>query len=155
MEGDADAEDGAAVVVVEIDAFGDFAAGDAEEDGAAAVAAGCTVGFECEGCFLRVGCFDQDQFEFPDFVEDAHALPHADYGFHVQVGGEEDDNAVRGDFGELLEETAVVTYNAGFIADLETRGYGRLIGATGYDHGKKGTTGKGHAVGFLDDGCET
>ena len=46
LEGHADAEDGAAVVVVEVDAFRDFAAGDAEEDGAAAVAAGCAVGFE-------------------------------------------------------------------------------------------------------------
>ena len=85
LEGDADAEHGAAVVVVEIDAFGDFAARDAEEDGSTAVAAGGAVGFECQGGFLGVGRFDEDEFVFPDLVEDAHALPHADDGFHVEV----------------------------------------------------------------------
>ena len=60
LEWDADAEDGAAVVVVEINAFGDFAAGDAKENGATAVAAGCAVGFKCEGGFLGIGCFDED-----------------------------------------------------------------------------------------------
>lgn len=71
LEGDADADDGAAVVVVEIDAFGDFAAGHAEEDGAAAVAACGAVGFEREGRFLTVGRFDEDEFIVPDFVKDA------------------------------------------------------------------------------------
>ena len=103
LEGHADAEHGTAVVVVEVDALGDFAPRDAEQDGSAAVAAGSAVGFECEGRFLRVRGLDQDEFEFPDFVEDAHALPHTDDGFHVQVGGEEDNDAVRGDFGEFLE----------------------------------------------------
>lgn len=60
MEGDADAEHGAAVVVVEINAFRDFATGDAEENCASAVAACCAVGFQGEGGFLAVGRFDQD-----------------------------------------------------------------------------------------------
>lgn len=119
LEWDADAEDGAAVVVVEIDSFADFTARDAEEDGAAAVAAGCAVGFEGEGGFLGVGGFDEDEFVFPDFVEDAHALPGADDRFHVEVRGEEDDEAVGCDFGEFGEEAAVVADDAWFVADLE------------------------------------
>ena len=83
MERYADAEHRTAVMVVEIDSFADFATRDAQEDGAAAVAASCAVGFEGERCFLRVGCFDEDEFVFPDFVEDAHALPGTDDGFHV------------------------------------------------------------------------
>ena len=81
-------------------------------------------------------------------------MPHADYGFHVKVGGEKDDDTVGGDLREFLEETAVVTYDAWFITNLEARGYGRLVRAAGYDHGQKGTAGQGHAVGFLDNGCE-
>ena len=154
LEGHADAEHGAAVMVVEIDAFGDFAAGDAEEDGAAAVAAGGAVGFEGEGGFLAVGGFDEDEFVLPDFVEDAHALPHADNGFHVEVRGEEDDDAVRGDFGEFHQQAAVIAHDAWFVANLEARGYGGLIAAAGDDHGEKGTSGEGHAVGFLHYSCE-
>ncbi len=71
LEGDADADDGAAVVVVEVDAFGDFAAGHAEEDGAATVAACGAVGLESERGFLTIGRFDEDEFVVPDFVEDA------------------------------------------------------------------------------------
>lgn len=101
LEGHTDAEHSAAVVVVEIYSFAEFASSDAEKDSAAAVAAGGAVGFESEGGLLGVGGFHQDEFEFPDFVEDAHALPHADDGFHVEVRGEEDDDAVWGDFGEF------------------------------------------------------
>ncbi len=101
LEGDADAEHGATVVVVEVYSFADFASSDAEKDGTAAVTAGGAVGFEGEGGFLGVGGFDKDQFEFPDFIEDAHALPHADDGFHVEVRREEDDDTVRRDFGKF------------------------------------------------------
>lgn len=154
LEGDADAEHGAAVVVVEIDSFGDFAARDAEEDGAAAVAAGGAVRFEREGGFLRVRGFDEDEFEFPDFVEDAHALPHADDGFHVEVGGEKHDDAVGGEFGKGQEERAVVADDAGFVADLEAGGDGGLIASAGHDHRQEGPPRKSHAVGFLDHGRE-
>lgn len=58
LEGDADAEHGPAVVMVEINAFRDFAAGDAEEYCSSAVAACRAVGFQGEGCFLAVGRFD-------------------------------------------------------------------------------------------------
>lgn len=69
LEGDADADDGATIVVVEVDAFGDLATRDAEQDSAAAVAACGAVGFERQGCFLTVGGFDQDEFVVPDFVK--------------------------------------------------------------------------------------
>lgn len=58
LEGDADAKHSPAVMVVEINAFRDFATGDAEEDCSSAVAACCAVGFQGEGCFLAVGRFD-------------------------------------------------------------------------------------------------
>lgn len=154
LEGHADAEDGAAVVVVEVDAFGDFAARDAEEDGAAAVAARGAVGFEGQGGFLAVGRFDEDEFVFPDFVEDAHALPHADDRFHVEVGGEEDDDAVGGYFREFHQQRSVVADDAMFIPDLEPRGDGGLVATTGDDHREERSACKGHAIGFLDDGCE-
>ena len=139
-------------MVVEIDALGDFAARDAEQDGAAAVAAGRAVGFEREGGFLAVGRFDEDEFEFPDLVEDAHALPHADDGFHVEVRGEEDDEAVWGDFAELHEQGAVVAHDAGLVADLEAGGDGGLVRPAGHDHGEERATGERHAVGFLHHG---
>ena len=101
LEWHAYAEHGAAVVVVKIDPFGDFTSGNAEQDGAAAVAAGCAIGLERERSFLGVGCLDKDKFEFQDLVEDAHALPHADDGFHVEVGGKEDYDAVGRDFREF------------------------------------------------------
>ena len=154
LEGDADAEHGAAVVVVEVDALADFASSDAEQDCAAAVATCGAVGFEGEGGLLGVRGFDKDEFEFPDFVESAHTLPHADDGFHVEVGGKEDDDAVGGDFGEFHKEGAVVTDDTRFIADLETGGNGGLVRAAGYDHGEKGAAGEGHTIGFLDDGGE-
>ena len=154
LEGHADAEHRPPVVVVEIDALAHFAAGHAEEDGAAAVAAGCAVGLEGEGGFLRVGRLDEDEFVLPDFVEGAHALPHADDALHVEVGGEEDDDAVRGQPAEFQEEGAVVADHARFVADLEAGGYGGLVGASGYDHGEEGAAGEGHGVGFLHDGGE-
>ena len=137
LEGDADAEHGSAVVVVEIDAFGHFAARDAEQDGSAAVAAGCAVGFECQRGFLGVGCFDEDELVLPDLVEDAHALPHADDGFHVEVGREEDDEAVGGDFAEFVQECAVVADHAGVVSNREARGDGGLIRAASDDHGQE------------------
>lgn len=48
LEGNADAEHRAAVMVVEIDALGDFSARDAEQDGTPAVAARCAVRLERE-----------------------------------------------------------------------------------------------------------
>lgn len=150
----ADAEDRSAVMVVEIDAFADFPPGDAEEDGAAAVAAGGAVGFEREGCFLRIRRFDEDEFVLPDFVDDAHALPHADDGFHVEVRRKEDDEAVGGDFGEFRQQGAVVADDARFVADLEARGHGGLVGPARDDHGEEGVARESHAVGFLDHGVE-
>lgn len=154
LEWDTDAEDGAAVMVVEIYPFADFSPGNAEEDGAAAVAAGGAVGFEGEGCFLRVRGFDEDEFVFPNFVEDAHALPHADDGFHVEVRREKNDKPIGSDFGEFGQEGAVVADDAWFVADLEAGGHGGLVGAAGDDHGEEGVAGEGHAVGFLHDGVE-
>lgn len=154
LEGDADAEHRAAVMVVEVYALRDFPPSDAEEDGAAAITTCGAVCFEGEGSFLCIRRFDEDEFEFPDFVEDAHALPHGDDGFHIEVRGEEDDDAVGGDFGKFLKESAVVSDDAGFVADLKAGGDGGLVGAAGDDHGEEGAAGEGHAVGFLDDGIE-
>lgn len=154
LERHAHAEHRSSVMVVEVYAFRDFPAGDAEEDGAAAVAAGGAVRFEGEGSFLGVGRLDEDEFVLPDFVEDAHALPHADDGFHVEVRREEDDEAVRGDFRELGEQGAVVADDAWFVADLEGGGDGLLVGASGDDHGEEGGAGEGHGVGFLYDSRE-
>ena len=91
---------------------------------------------------------------FPDFVEDAHALPHADDGFHVEVRWKEYDEAVWRDFGEFGEKGPVVTDDAGFVADLEAGGHGGLVGAASDDHGEEGVAGEGDAVGFLDNGVE-
>lgn len=49
---------------------------------------------------MTIGRFNEDEFEFPDLVKDAHALPHADDGFHVEIRGEEHHNAVGRDFRE-------------------------------------------------------
>lgn len=68
LEGHADAEHGAAVVVVEVDAFANFAARNAQQDGAAAVTARGAVGFQGERGFLRVRGFDEDEFVLPDLV---------------------------------------------------------------------------------------
>lgn len=57
--------------MVEVDALGHFPSSDAQEDGAAAVAAGGTVGLESKRCLLTVGSFDQDQLVLPDLVKDA------------------------------------------------------------------------------------
>ena len=154
LEGRAHAEDSPAEVAVEVDSFGDFAARDAEQDRALAVLAGGAVGLEREGGFLGVGGLDEEQLVVPDLVEDAHALPHADDHFHVEVGGEEDDEAVGGDLGEFEEETAVVADHARVGADLEAGGDGLLVGAAGDDHGEEGAAGEGHRVGFLGDGGE-
>ena len=135
LEGDTDTEHRTAVVMVEINAFGDFAPGDTEEDGAAAVTTSCAIGFEGERSFLRVWGFDKDEFEFPDLVKDPHALPHGDDGLHVEVGREENDDAIGGDFGEFHEEATVVADDARFVTDLEAGGDSGLIGATGDDHG--------------------
>ncbi len=138
MEGYADAEHGATVVVVEVDAFGHFATRDAEEDGAAAVAAGCAVGFEREGGFLTVGRFDEDQFVVPDFVKDTlfesvveswhgcvggvfyHPLPHADDAFHIQIAREENHNSIWCDLGELHQQIAIVPNICGIIPGLKS-----------------------------------
>lgn len=154
LEGDPHAEHRASVMVVEIYTFGDFPTGDAEQDGAAAVAASGAVSFECQGSFLGIRRFDKDEFVFPNFIKDFHALPHADDGLHVEVRREEDNEAVWRDFREFCQQGTVVADDAGFVADLEAGGNGRLIGAAGDDHGEEGVAGEGHAVGFLDDGGE-
>lgn len=50
---------------------------------------------------------------------------------------------------------AIVSDYAGFVPDLESRGYGGLVGAAGYYHGQERPAGEGHAVRFLDYGCES
>ena len=106
-------------MVVEIYTFRDLASSDTEEDSASAVATRCAIGFESQRSFLCVGRFNEDEFVFPDFVEGAHALPCADYKLHVKVRGEEDDDAIGGDFGEFQEQRAVIAHNTGIIADLK------------------------------------
>ena len=124
-------------MVIEIYTFGDFASSDAEKDSATAVAAGCAIGFEGEGGFLRVRGFDENEFEFPDLVENSHTLPHGDDRFHVEVRRKEHHHAIRGNFGEFHEEATVITYNARFITDLKARGDGGLVGATCDNHGQE------------------
>lgn len=154
LERHADAEHGAAVVVVEVDALGDLPAGDAQQDGAAAVAAGGAVRLERERRLLRVGRLDEDELVLPDVVEDAHALPHADDGFHVEVRGEEDDEAVGRDPREVGQQRAVVAHHARLVADLEGGGDGRLVAAARDDHGQEGGARERHRVGFLHHGRE-
>ena len=101
LEGYAYAEHRSSVVVVEIYTFRHLPPRDAEQDGAATVAACRAVGLESQRGLLRIGRFDENEFVFPDLVESAHALPHADDGFHVQIGGKEDDDAVGGELAEL------------------------------------------------------
>lgn len=62
-------------------------------------------------------------------------MPHADDGFHVEVGGEEDYHAVGCEFGEFCEEVSVVSDDGGFVADSEAGGDWDLVGSTGYYHG--------------------
>lgn len=50
--------------------------------------------------------------------------------------------------------TIVADY-AGFVPDLESRRYGGLVGAACYYHGQERPTGEGHAVRFLNYGCES
>lgn len=100
LERHPDAQHRAPVVVVEINALRDFSSRDAEQDGAAAVAARRAIRFQRQRRFLAVRRFHQDELELPDLVQDAHALPHADDGFHVKIGGEEHDDPVRRDLGE-------------------------------------------------------
>ena len=50
---------------------------------------------------------------------------------------------------------AIVSDYAGFVPDLESRGYGGLVGAAGYYHGQERPAGEGHAVRFLNYGCES
>ena len=103
---------------------------------------------------MTVGRFDEDEFVFPDFVEDAHALPHADDGFHVQVGGEEDDDAVGSYLGKFHQERPVVSDDARFVPDLETRGDGGLVTTACDDHRKEGAACESHAIRFLNYGRE-
>ena len=65
-------------MVIEIDTFGDFATRDAKEDCTAAIVARCPESLEREGRLLCIGRFDENEFVFPDLVEDVHALPHGD-----------------------------------------------------------------------------
>lgn len=141
-------------MVIEIDTLADFPTSDTEEDGAAAVAACGAVRFQSKGCLLRIGCFDEYELVSPDFVEDAHALPHADDGFHVKIRGKEDDEAVGCDFGKFCQQGAVVADDTWLVADLEAGGHGGLVGAAGDDHGEERVPGKRHTVGFLNDGGE-
>ena len=103
LEWHSDTEHSAAIMVVEIDTFRDFTSGDTEEDSASAVTACCAVGFQRQGGLLRVGRLNEYQLEFPDLVKNAHALPHADDRFHVEIRGEENDYAVRSNFRKLHE----------------------------------------------------
>lgn len=81
-------------------------------------------------------------------------MPHADDGFHVEVGGEENDDTVWSDFGEFGEEVAVVAHVGGVVSGLEAGGDGILVAAAGDDEGEEGSAGKGHGIGFLDHGGE-
>ena len=101
LEGNSHAEHSAAIVMVEIYTFRDLPSSNTEEDSASAVAARCAIGLKSQRGFLCIRRFDEDEFIFPDFVKGAHALPRADYKLHVEVRGEEDDDAVGGDFREF------------------------------------------------------
>ena len=174
MEGHADAEHGAAVVVVEIYPFGDLATGDAEHDCPAAVAAGGSVGFEGEGGFLRVGGFDEDEFVFPDFVEDAllrceyvnkilrnskeserkkyrsthHALPHTNDALHVKITRKEYHHPIRRNLRKLNQQITIIPHDTRIIPNLKSTTNMDLITPPRHDQWQETPAGKGHAIGF-------
>jgi hypothetical protein len=62
----------------EIDTLGNLATGDTEKDSAASVAARRAVCFQGKGGFLRIRGLDKDELIFPNLIQNAHSLPHAD-----------------------------------------------------------------------------
>lgn len=80
--------DRTAIVMIKIDSFGDFPSRDRKEDCAAPVITRLTryyvepgkwqwanayssIVFECYAGFVGVGCFDENEFMFPHFIENA------------------------------------------------------------------------------------
>ena len=49
-----------------------------------------------------------------------HVIPRRDDALHVQIAGEEGDDAVRHDLAVLNEDTAKVTYHRRVVSNLET-----------------------------------
>lgn len=71
---------------------------------------------------------------FPDFIEDAHALPHTDDGFHVEVRGEENDKSIRCDPCEFLEQASIVSDYTNVVSVLKAGRDDRLIRTSSYNH---------------------
>lgn len=101
LERDSDTQHRTAIVMIEVYTFGDFTSGDAEQNSSSAVAARRAVRLKRQRRFLRVGGFDENELEFPDLVQDTHALPHADNGLHVEIRREENYDSVRSNFGKI------------------------------------------------------
>lgn len=107
-------------MMVEIDTLRYLAPCDTEQYRSSSIATSRPVSLKRKRRFLTVWRLHQDELVFPYVIEDAldqdhyccqivvrllisahHSLPHADDGFHVEITREEDNDAVRGDFGEL------------------------------------------------------
>lgn len=140
--------------IAEIDAFGEGAADDGEEEGAAAVAGGDGVRVRVEELVDGGGfAFGEDGFAKREGVVDAFLvrggggrggeLPAGDDLGEVGVAGEENDEAVRDFMGEGEEGVAELVDHAGVCAG----GEGEVEG----EGGGAGGQGEGEEVGGGDD----
>jgi hypothetical protein len=107
LYGEADHDDAATVVSLEIYAFCDFASCDGEEDAAPADVAGLAVLFEAEFCFGGVFLFDVDVFVLDEFVYHSCFFPVFEDVLHVDVGREETEYAVGDYFAQTPEKVAI------------------------------------------------
>lgn len=161
--------DRTAIVMVKIDSFRNFPSRDRKEDCATpiitrlprlyveperqqGVNAYPSIIFKCYTCFVGVGCFDENKFMFPHFIEYAlcacellekirhkmtnkcfyHIIPCSYNGFHVQIAGEECHNPVGHYFGVFDKDTSKISNNSWIIPDFESRTDGYLVTSAGY-----------------------
>lgn len=74
-------------------------------------------------------------------IQYAHALPHANYHLHVELGGKDDDEAIGGDFGEFELEDSVVAHDTRVRAVGEAGCDSLLVGTLAVDQWVEGAAG--------------
>lgn len=152
LKGHPEHDYGATVMAIKIDALRDFPSGHTEENSTSSGVAGAAVVVEGKRGLDDILGFYEYQLGFGEVAEDAHAVPLANDGFHVAVGGEERDDAV-GDAGAEFDEYGAVVADHAKVAPVVVFGRdGELIGSPSDDERADAGPEGGHGERFGDSG---